>query len=395
LQVFKKLSNSCKWNLICTRVEKHYFGKGCLLRIKLINNDEIIILTTIGLFIYYFNENNTIYLTYFYYMNLNMISLQDFEKVFSEITLPLPNNDCFKLNGWVSSLIDNKLSLLKYGIELLTFAIKEHNFELIDDIYKNCMNNFKQDLRNNRIFLSIITSAMPLLNDYLPKYIERFSLETNLIIDSPSYRIEYQGHYTSPPQIVNLTGSVLWSKYGYSLHELYKKFYKDHRNSSEGIPKVTFMVPYIKFVNYPQEYRWWIDLLLPQSSPFVEAMNIDVYKSSNGREIINFKWLTYGYIYYFIIMFGHTFLAMNFCFAANTAVYGKFQHKYAAHKEQLLQVSIAFGFFHLFFAFRKFVYKMFRNTRNFISEFELIWSKKSMFNLLHIILINYKNYLFI
>ncbi|PKY52182.1 hypothetical protein RhiirA4_469660 [Rhizophagus irregularis] len=376
LQVFKKLNDSSKWSLTCTKIEKHNFGKGCLLGIKLINGDEIIILTSIGLFIYYFNDN--VSLTYFYYMNLNMISSQDFEKVFSEITLPLPNHDSFKLNKWVSELINNKLSLIKYGAKLLVFAIKEHDLELIDDIYKNCMNHFKQDLRNNRIFLSIITSAMPLLNKCLPKYIKRFSLETNLIIDSPSYKIEYRGHYTSPPQMVNLTGSILWTKYGYPLHKLYKKFYKDRRNTSESIltpidiPKITFIVPYIKFANYPQDYKWWVDLLLPQPSPFVETMNRDIYKSLNGRELINFKWLTYGYVYHIIIMSGHAVLAVSFSFAANTAIFDQSQYRYAAHREQFLRISITFGFFYLFFMLRKLAYKMFRDTRNLLRDYELM-----------------------
>ncbi|GBC40289.2 hypothetical protein GLOIN_2v1881126 [Rhizophagus irregularis DAOM 181602=DAOM 197198] len=358
LQVFKKLNDSSKWSLTCTKIEKHNFGKGCLLGIKLINGDEIIILTSI---------------------------------VFSEITLPLPNHDSFKLNKWVSELINNKLSLIKYGAKLLVFAIKEHDLELIDDIYKNCMNHFKQDLRNNRIFLSIITSAMPLLNKCLPKYIERFSLETNLIIDSPSYKIEYRGHYTSPPQMVNLTGSILWTKYGYPLHKLYKKFYKDRSNSSESIltpidiPKITFIVPYIKFANYPQDYKWWVDLLLPQPSPFVETMNRDIYKSLNGRELINFKWLTYGYVYHIIIMSGHAFLAVSFSFAANTAIFDQSQYRYAAHREQFLRISITFGFFYLFFMLRKFAYKMFRDTRNFLRDYALAFyvllSPKSSYSL--------------
>ncbi|GES87525.1 hypothetical protein GLOIN_2v1874143 [Rhizophagus clarus] len=375
------------------KIEKHKFGKGCLLGIKLINSDEIIVLTAIGLFIYYFNED--IFLIYFYYMNL--MSSQDFETIFSGISFPLPNHDSFKLNKWVSGLVNNKLSLLKYGVELLTFAIKEQNLELIEDIYKNCMNYFRQDLRNNGIFLSIITSAMPLLNEYLPKYIERFSIETSLIIDSPSYRIEYQDHYISPPQIVNLTGSILWTKYGYPLRMLYKKFYKDRINSSEdipptNIPKITFMIPYIKFVNYPQDYKWWIDLLIPQPSPFVETMSRDIYKSLSGRELINFKWVTYGYIYHFIIMSGHAFLAMNFCFAANTAIFDQSQHRYAAYREIFLRITTIFGFFHLFFVLRKFAYKMFCDTRNLFGEFELINSIKDLI-LLHVILRIMKIYL--
>jgi hypothetical protein len=51
---------------------------------------------------------------------------------------------------------------------------------------------------------------MPLLNDYYPEYILRYSLETAMIIDSSSYSIEYQNnnlHLFSfqYPQMVNLT----------------------------------------------------------------------------------------------------------------------------------------------------------------------------------------------
>jgi hypothetical protein len=82
---------------------------------------------------------------------------------------------------------------LKYGIELLTFAIEKHRLELIDEIYKKCIEYFKEDF-SNKMFLSIITCTMPLLNDYYPEYILRYSLETAMIIDSSSYSIEYQNN---------------------------------------------------------------------------------------------------------------------------------------------------------------------------------------------------------
>ncbi|GES87537.1 hypothetical protein GLOIN_2v1580389 [Rhizophagus clarus] len=173
-------------------------------------------------------------------------------------------------------------------------------------------------------------------------------------------------------------GSILWTNYGYPLCKLYKKFYKDRINFSEGkpptsIPKITFMIPYIKFVNYPQDYKWWIDLLIPQPSPFVETMSRDIYKSSSGQELINFKWVTYGYIYHFIIISGRAFLAMNFCFAANTAIFDQSQHMYATHRENFLQITNIFGFFHLFFVLRKFAYKLFRDARSLFGEFELTY----------------------
>ncbi|POG74054.1 hypothetical protein GLOIN_2v1580390, partial [Rhizophagus irregularis DAOM 181602=DAOM 197198] len=143
-----------------------------------------------GLFIYHFDEDSqSISLIYYYYIKKFRIE----PKVFSEPTLPLPNYNSFKFcNGWVTYIKNNKEILFKYGVELLTFAIKEHNLELIDDIFKKCLYYFKEDLGSNVMFLSIITSTMPLLNEYYPEYISRYSLETTMITDSPFYYIEHQ-----------------------------------------------------------------------------------------------------------------------------------------------------------------------------------------------------------
>ncbi len=110
---------------------------------------------------------------------------------------------------------------MKYGVELLTFAIKEHNLELIDDIYKKCMTYFKEDLMNNKSFLSIITSTMALLDEYYPEYILKYSSETNMIIDSSFYGIEHRNKnlhlysFFQYPQIANLSQSLLWTKFQY------------------------------------------------------------------------------------------------------------------------------------------------------------------------------------
>src|SRR5439155_22376771 len=58
-----------KWNSICKKIEKFSFENSeiSLLGIKLLYNNDIAILTTIGFFIYYFNENSkSISLNYFY-----------------------------------------------------------------------------------------------------------------------------------------------------------------------------------------------------------------------------------------------------------------------------------------------------------------------------------------
>ncbi|PKY13137.1 hypothetical protein RhiirB3_486795 [Rhizophagus irregularis] len=214
LQVFKRIEVDSKWDLICTRIDKFniqnsigfYFNIG-FYEIKLFNDDDIGLLTNMGLLIYRFNKSeNSISLIYFYYIDLGLYTslipkfslakLHYYKKVFSKLPLPSPNYVSFKLNDeWTLYMKENmkdKENLLKYGIELLTFAIKEHKLELINYIYEKCIIYYKEDLVNNRIFLSIITSTMAVLNEYYPEYILKYSLETNMIIDSSFYNIEHQ-----------------------------------------------------------------------------------------------------------------------------------------------------------------------------------------------------------
>ena len=157
---------------------------------------------------------------------MNLISPKDFEKnlpsyikEFSKDTLPVPKYHSFKYDEWASYVKDDKESFLKYGTILLTFAIKVRHSVLVDKIYKNCLSYFKEDISNNRMFLSIITSAMPLLNEYYPEYINRYSLETNMIMDNIGLQSDNLHLYPQNLQIINLTKSIPWSKYNNYLSE--------------------------------------------------------------------------------------------------------------------------------------------------------------------------------
>ncbi|PKC72008.1 hypothetical protein RhiirA1_438512 [Rhizophagus irregularis] len=196
LQVIKKIKVGNSWDIRYTRAQnfKLLHNNLRLYKMKLFNDSDIIILTTMGLLIYHFNDDDkSISLNYFYYMDLffNKKGVKYYKKVFSKDTLPLPNYDSFKYNDeWISHIKNNKECLLKYGVGLLKFAIKEHNLDLIEEIYEKCIIHFKEDLKNNVKFLSIITSTIPLLNKHYPEYIAKYLLDTAMIIDSSVYNIE-------------------------------------------------------------------------------------------------------------------------------------------------------------------------------------------------------------
>jgi hypothetical protein len=445
LDVFKKVkvNNELEWNFICTRTDKHNYFTIFLQRIistSLLSNDDIIILTSMGLFIYHFNEyNKSITLNYFYRMQLNggegeRIFPYYRDELFSKSILPTPSYESFKLNNeWISDLINDRLNLLKYGTELLSIAIKEHKTELIDNIYKNCITFFHQDLSETRSYvnlLSIIITSMPLLNKYYPDYISRFSLDTVMITDAPAYHIRYRRaslHHHAffrHSHSYNYTKMILWLKYV----EFLKKLRKSSRfwyyilklvkylvmililpispiyyllinilydcnciriSRSEDIfihayiriqrivrmitnffsvrddpkiPQITFIIPYVKFVCYPLDYDWLRELIKPQTSPFVEVKNRDIYKTWNGELLINFKWNKYGKYYYAGIWSMYMILFICFSAAASISLPENIRN-------QLLIASIMVGFIHLSFEVRQLIFNPSRWIRDFWNVF--------------------------
>ncbi|POG77513.1 hypothetical protein GLOIN_2v796793 [Rhizophagus irregularis DAOM 181602=DAOM 197198] len=127
------------------------------------------------------------------------------------------------------------------------------------------------------------------------------------------------------------------------------------------------MVPYIKFVNYPQDYKWVWELIRPQPSPFAETINREIYKTWTGEALINFKWNTYGKYYYAIIWIG--FIALLGCF---TIVAIPQQHIDYTIQKQLLITSIILGFIHLSFEIRQIIYNPVKWIRDIWNLFDII-----------------------
>ncbi|PKY29596.1 hypothetical protein RhiirB3_484012 [Rhizophagus irregularis] len=220
---------------------------------QMINNDEIAILTKIGFFIFRLNKDvrlnskdrELISLNYFYYVHDPEQSIKKVQKMISNpkvdkdarhccgkflnmtkkviyvvFAKEAKENDeinCNKLiRGWVSYVKNNNEDFLKYDNALLIFAIEANDLELINNIYKKCLDLFNQDPENNKAFLSIITKSMELLNKYYPEYVTKFSSDTNMIIDSPNYKIvplrTSHLYSFSNIEIVDLSRSIFWTK---------------------------------------------------------------------------------------------------------------------------------------------------------------------------------------
>ncbi|CAG8567938.1 8311_t:CDS:2 [Funneliformis mosseae] len=290
-------------------------------KVKIFNSKEIIILTSIGIFIFHLNQDDLI-LNHF--LNICL----------SDVELKCLVDETF----WVSHEETDRYNFLKYSVELIT-AIRERDIESVDGIYKKCLDYFKRDLVNNKAFLSIITNSISLLNRYYPEYIIKYSSDTNMIIDSLDYNIERLNishlHPFEGIKLVNLTPSLAWTKYNYLLKRIVDKsngilhgimlfilscqyvlcayslpisfltfnildrfhivnnivkydmsayfYYSLSYTSSK--PTITFMIPYIKFVSYPEDYDWIEELFHPQPSPFIETISNITTKTTNALSI--------------------------------------------------------------------------------------------------------------
>ncbi|CAI2190152.1 9371_t:CDS:2, partial [Funneliformis geosporum] len=381
-----------------------------ILALNSLNND-IIILTEIGIFIFHFDVKNLIFLNYYHiHLYESDLFIENIRKTpgYPKVDDKDRTSDYDELiYGWMAYIQKDNETFLKYRRALFNYTTEKHDTELLDEIYNNfkedkefflkngsellmsairiqasslidkiynvCLDLFIKDLKNNKAYLSIINESMPLLDNYYPEYITRYSSDTNMIIDSPEYKIEQLSTSHLNPfsniGIVNLSPSIAWTKYTSLFHiinEFYvdgfsKSFYRCYNYLNDRIfpeklmPTITFIIPYIQFVCYPSDYNRWWGIIKPKPSPFVETINREIYKSWNGEALINFKWNSYGRYYYSIIwIFFAAFLA---CFTA-ASTYSKRIDE--GTKNRLLIATIVLGSIHLNFEIRQVLYDPFR-----------------------------------
>ncbi|CAG8735344.1 8182_t:CDS:2, partial [Funneliformis caledonium] len=301
--------------------------------------NNIVILTEAGIFIFQLiNDENLVSLSY-YHMLTNIYEnigdydgdklirgwvsyVQENKQKFLE---HLPHLLKFTADAELTDEIYNYVKLnrediLKYGSTILKKAIKLQASNLIEKIYNECLDLFKKDLENNNAFLSIINKSMPSLDKHYPEYIARYSSDTNMIIDSPKYKIELLNTTHLYPfsniGIVNLTPSIVWTKY-----------------------------------TAQEEYSWW-ELIKPKPSPFVKTINREIYKTWNGEALINFKWNLYGSYYYYGIWL--LFTALLACFTAASTYSEDIVSE--GIRNPLLKATIVLGIIHLNFELRQIYY---------------------------------------
>ncbi|CAG8524297.1 9189_t:CDS:2 [Funneliformis mosseae] len=147
--------------------------------VKIFKTKEIVISTNFGVFIFHLNEKNELILDYFQYIHHQLrqqVNLNWLSKFMFISNKYLEDDRKLPIDGWVAYVKNDRENFLKHGTALLMFAIEVHDLKLINDIYKKCLNYFKQDLERNKAFLTIINSSMPFLKMCYPEYLSRTQL---------------------------------------------------------------------------------------------------------------------------------------------------------------------------------------------------------------------------
>ncbi|PKC68002.1 hypothetical protein RhiirA1_457749 [Rhizophagus irregularis] len=311
-----------------------------------------------------------------------------------------------QLSESIVSIIEDETHercLAKYGPTLLSNLVKSADPKFtrnIEDIYNKCIKLVKEDPKRNMKFLNIITSSMNDLYKKYPDYIIKFNSEMFMILDPFNERIHSDGNYSHfctfcdeveirkiDQSIKNIIKSIKL------IIELIKLIFATIlylaililllpfipfiiilmiicliMGRGEMIPflllaipfyivtkqrkqQIVLIIPYIDYSRYPLEYSFWKEIFYPQSSVFVNTCKKEFYSNWNGEAIINFKWKKFGRIYYFTIWL--IFMVFLVCFTIASYPTNSITRKVRIN---LYQTTIAFGFFHLIFELRQFIW---------------------------------------
>ncbi|CAG8670002.1 4270_t:CDS:10 [Funneliformis mosseae] len=260
------------------------------------------------------------------------------------------NNESKK--QWISYLLNSKYYFALYGGKLLKSAIKKNNIDLLGKIFNKTIETFEEDPKSNIYILSIICNNISCLSykysDFISRYyndvslithfskpkiiynegvehLHSFSMESNITKLPHKKFLKSSFDYESIPMInvlvpiapiLMVLGCLFYYRMGvsdvtalaalsfFNLIPLLMQFacilsrifikVKEKYNR----PKILFLIQYPYYVSYPPDYNWFIEIFWPQSSPFIKANDIELYKTWNGESLINFKWTVFGRWYY-------------------------------------------------------------------------------------------------
>ncbi|RIB29397.1 hypothetical protein C2G38_2136869 [Gigaspora rosea] len=254
----------------------------------------------------------------------NLLSPPDFDAIvpyYEELCM----NKGYPFKELIDDYIENKITLILYGQQLLRSFLNNKNYLMAEKLYRQCIKinieDEKIDFLTNIKLLEIITFSFVELSQKFPDLLKEFLSHTSFIISSENKDLairnfssasHLQNHRKYPQpfktsfinNLFNFCQEIKLLSLNFLEGRIFKRL-NEH-------PSIIMIFPLPKFNSYPSTYSSWKELILPNFSPFTKYKSSELYKQWNGEVLLNFKWNNYGKYYYFAIWIFFNFYGMFF-----------------------------------------------------------------------------------
>ncbi|CAI2192055.1 12914_t:CDS:2 [Funneliformis geosporum] len=362
--------------------------------LQILSNDDVVLINQKDIYVFGFNvETNKIVLRYCY---------QNIDEFVKKKSLPFPKfNELYNKYGELSHQVDqinellcSKKYLVEMGEEIIDQVIewKEKNLtdcnqhkmeELLDNFFDAVYKEYlEEDTMTKCRIYGLIANYLPKLSLHFPIQYSKFISVTTFItcpyfsedssLNKPLVGYSYCA-YTI--QVFNkyddciLRISEIFQKFGNYIYNNFRLLTKKRQTKKNVI---RFVVPYLGFTIYSSDYYYLMELLRPTANPFITIDDQAFYDNWNTEAIINFKWDTYGRIYYHFSWGFFTLLLLSFGIGStlSTSVMSN------DTRNAFLIISIVLGSFHIIHEIRQFIWnteKYIINLWNWIVYTAVVW----------------------
>ncbi|CAB5314681.1 unnamed protein product [Rhizophagus irregularis] len=295
--------------------------------------------------------------------------------------------------------INDPLALSKFGSEILKIAINDRNDDIVQHILDQTFESIKIN-HNYMASLTFVSLNLPKLCNY-PDFLIKFITRTSFILSPACNAIKLSTNTSLYSHLsIHIKKSSLGNDYFKSIYSFFKSLIQNLRIQEE-VQTISFIVPfpqicvYQNHKNHKTENKHtksscgiknnddetennqdtkeekdhktennhstknglnniWNEFLYKQKS--VLFCNIDsnhFYNWWNFAAIIDYKWKTFGWIYYYLIWMFYTIFYIFYALAStlDQNFISNFYHGF------LFIISILLGFIHLYFEFQQCLWK--------------------------------------
>ncbi|RGB41832.1 hypothetical protein C1646_751605 [Rhizophagus diaphanus] len=243
------------------------------------------------------------------------------------------------------SFINNKLALLKFGSEILNIAIKDRN----DDVVQHILDQTFESIKNNHNYVALlpfVSLNLPKLCDDYPDFLIKFITRTSFILSPACNAIKRSTNSSLYTYLsFHIKKSSLGNDYFMSISSFFKSLIQNLRIQEE-VQTISFIVPFPQICVYQNHKNHKTENKHTKNSNHF-------YNWWNFAAIIDYKWKTFGWIYYYLIWMFYTIFYIFYALSSTL------DHNFISnfYRGLLFIISILLGFIHLYFEFQQCLWK--------------------------------------